>query len=84
VLRKPVTIQYSDEERTPYPRFRARIAQTRDPVGGERCVASYLCSASCTVDCISMQSAMLIPCAAIVLLGVYPQPLLDLLTKILP
>jgi NADH-quinone oxidoreductase subunit I len=57
MLRKPVTIQYPEEKRTPYPRFRARIVLTRDPDGGERCVACYLCSAACPVDCISMQSA---------------------------
>ena len=57
MLRRPVTIQYPEEKRTPYPRFRARIVLTRDPDGGERCVACYLCSAACPVDCISMQSA---------------------------
>jgi NADH-quinone oxidoreductase subunit I len=57
MLRRPVTIQYPEEKRTPSPRFRARIVLTRDPEGGERCVACYLCSAACPVDCISMQSA---------------------------
>jgi len=57
MLRRPVTIQYPEQKRTPYPRFRARIVLTRDPDGGERCVACYLCSAACPVDCISMQSA---------------------------
>jgi len=57
MLRKPVTIQYPEEKRTPYPRYRARIVLTRDPDGGERCVACYLCSAACPVDCISMQAA---------------------------
>lgn len=57
MLRTPVTIQYPEQRRAPYPRFRARIVLTRDPEGGERCVACYLCSAACPVDCISMQSA---------------------------
>jgi NADH-quinone oxidoreductase subunit I len=57
MLRKPVTIQYPEEKRTPYPRYRARIVLTRDPDGGERCVACYLCSAACPVDCISMPAA---------------------------
>jgi NADH-quinone oxidoreductase subunit I len=56
IFRRPVTIQYPEEKRTPYPRYRARIVLTRDPDGGERCVACYLCSAACPVDCISMQS----------------------------
>ena len=56
MVRKPVTIQYPEEKRIPFPRFRGRIVLTRDPDGGERCVACYLCSAACPVDCISMQS----------------------------
>ncbi len=57
MLRPPVTIQYPEEKRTPYPRYRARMILTRDPGGGERCVACHLCSAACPVDCISMQAA---------------------------
>jgi len=57
MLRKPVTVQYPEEKRQPHPRYRARIVLTRDPDGGERCVACYLCSAACPVDCISMQAA---------------------------
>jgi NADH-quinone oxidoreductase subunit I len=57
IFRRPVTIRYPEEKRTPFPRYRARIVLTRDPDGGERCVACYLCSAACPVDCISMQSA---------------------------
>ena len=53
----PVTIQYPEEKRTPFPRYRARMVLTRDPDGEERCVACYLCSAACPVDCISMQAA---------------------------
>ena len=57
MFRRPVTIQYPEQKRIPPPRFRARIVLTRDPDGGERCVACYLCSAACPVDCISMESA---------------------------
>ena len=57
IFRRPVTIQYPEVKRIPSPRYRARIVLTRDPDGGERCVACYLCSAACPVDCISMQSA---------------------------
>ena len=57
LFKKPVTYQYPEQKRTPFPRYRARIVLTRDPDGGERCVACYLCSAACPVDCISMQAA---------------------------
>ncbi len=57
MFRKPVTVQYPEQKRQPPPRYRARIVLTRDPDGEERCVACYLCSANCPVDCISMQSA---------------------------
>ena len=57
LFRKPTTIQYPEEKRTPAPRYRARMVLTRDPDGGERCVACHLCSAACPVDCISMQAA---------------------------
>jgi NADH-quinone oxidoreductase subunit I len=59
MFRRPVTIQYPEQKRVPPPRYRARIILTRDPDGGERCVACYLCSGACPVDCISMQSAEL-------------------------
>jgi NADH-quinone oxidoreductase subunit I len=57
LFKKPATIQYPEEKRTPPPRYRARIVLTRDPDGNERCVACHLCSAACPVDCISMQAA---------------------------
>ncbi len=57
MFKKPVTVQYPEEKRTPYERYRARIVLTRDPQGDERCVACHLCSAACPVNCISMQAA---------------------------
>ena len=57
LFRKPITEQYPEEKRTLPERSRARIVLTRNPDGGERCVACYLCSAVCPVSCISMQSA---------------------------
>ena len=57
MFRKPVTVQYPEERRVLPERTRARIVLTRDPEGEERCVACYLCSAACPVDCISMQAA---------------------------
>ena len=57
LFRKPITEEYPEFKRRLPSRTRARIILTRDPDGGERCVACYLCSAVCPVSCISMQSA---------------------------
>lgn len=50
------TVQYPDEKPYLAPRFRGRIILSRDPDGGERCVACYLCAVACPVDCIALQS----------------------------
>lgn len=55
-FRKRVTVQYPDEKPTLAARFRGRIILSCDPDGGERCVACYLCSAVCPVDCIALQA----------------------------
>ena len=57
LFRKPITEQYPEYKRPLPARSRARIILTRDPDGGERCVACYLCSAVCPVSCISMEAA---------------------------
>jgi NADH-quinone oxidoreductase subunit I len=57
LFRKPITEEYPEFKRKLPTRTRARIILTRDPDGGERCVACYLCSAVCPVNCISMQSS---------------------------
>lgn len=54
---KRVTVQYPEEKPYLPPRWRGRIILSRDPDGGERCVACYLCAAACPVDCIALQSA---------------------------
>jgi NADH-quinone oxidoreductase subunit I len=51
-----VTVQYPDEQIALPPRWKGRIVLTRDPDGAERCVACYLCSAACPVDCIALQA----------------------------
>ena len=55
-FRRRETYQYPDEKRLPPPRWRGRIILSRDPDGGERCVACYLCAVACPVDCISLQA----------------------------
>jgi len=54
---KPVTVQYPEQKPVIPERYRGRIVLTRDPDGEERCVACYLCSSVCPVDCITIQAA---------------------------
>jgi NADH-quinone oxidoreductase subunit I len=53
---KKETVQYPEEKPYLPPRWRGRIILSRDPDGGERCVACYLCAVACPVDCISLQA----------------------------
>ncbi|WP_243438476.1 NADH-quinone oxidoreductase subunit NuoI [Fundidesulfovibrio soli] len=57
VFEAPITEQYPEYKRVLPERSRGRIILTRSPDGQERCVACYLCSGACPVNCISMQSA---------------------------
>jgi NADH-quinone oxidoreductase subunit I len=57
MFHKRITVQYPDQKFKLPPRYRGRIVLTRDPDGGERCVACYLCAVACPVDCISLQNA---------------------------
>lgn len=56
LFRGKETFQYPEEKQTIPPRWRGRIVLTRDPDGGERCVACYLCAVACPVDCIALQA----------------------------
>ena len=53
---KRATIQYPDVKKRLAPRWRGRIILSKDPDGGERCVACYLCAVVCPVDCIALQA----------------------------
>ena len=55
-FRPKVTIQYPEQKPYLPPRWRGRIVLTRDPDGAERCVACYLCSSACPVNCIALQA----------------------------
>ncbi|MBI1910946.1 MAG: NADH-quinone oxidoreductase subunit NuoI [Deltaproteobacteria bacterium] len=55
-FKKRVTVQYPEEKPYLPPRWRGRIILSRDPDGGERCVACYLCAVACPVDCIALQA----------------------------
>lgn len=56
MFRPKATIQYPEEKPYLPPRWRGRIILSRDPDGGERCVACYLCAVACPVDCIALQA----------------------------
>ena len=56
-VRPRETVGYPEERRVIPPRWRGRIILSRDPDGEERCVACYLCSVACPVDCISLEAA---------------------------
>ena len=51
-----VTVQYPEKKAYLSPRWRGRIILSRDPDGGERCVACYLCAVACPVGCIALQA----------------------------
>jgi NADH-quinone oxidoreductase subunit I len=55
-FRPRVTIPYPEVKARLAPRYRGRIVLSRDPDGGERCVACYLCAVACPVDCIALQA----------------------------
>ena len=55
-FQKRVTVQYPEEKPYLAPRYRGRIVLSRDPDGGERCVACNLCAVACPVDCIALQA----------------------------
>jgi len=55
-FRRRETVQYPEEMPSLPPRYRGRIILSRDPDGGERCVACYLCSVACPVGCIALQA----------------------------
>lgn len=56
LFHRRVTVRYPEEKHYLPPRWRGRIVLSRDPDGGERCVACYLCAAACPVDCIALQA----------------------------
>ncbi len=57
MFRKRETVLYPEVRAHLAPRWRGRIILSRDPDGGERCVACYLCAVACPVGCISLQAA---------------------------
>jgi NADH-quinone oxidoreductase subunit I len=56
LFRSNETVLYPEHKPYLPPRWRGRIILSRDPEGGERCVACYLCAVACPVDCIALQA----------------------------
>ena len=57
LFKRKATVLYPEEKPKLPARWRGRIVLTRNANGRERCVACYLCSTVCPVDCISLQRA---------------------------
>jgi NADH-quinone oxidoreductase subunit I len=55
-FRRRETVLYPEQKPNLPPRWRGRIILSRDPDGGERCVACDLCAIACPPDCISLQA----------------------------
>ena len=55
VFRKPVTLQYPDQKKPMFPRYRGRHFLERYDDGSERCVCCGLCAAACPADAIYME-----------------------------
>ncbi len=56
ILGKPITQNYPEERRTPYPRFHGLHMLLRDEEGREKCVACGLCAAVCPARCITVEA----------------------------
>src|SRR5262245_18985557 len=56
IPKRKQTVQYTDVPVTVQPRYRGQHLLHVDENGKEKCVASYLCAAACTSDCIYIEA----------------------------
>jgi NADH-quinone oxidoreductase subunit I len=55
-FRKPITMRYPQQKRTPHERFRGAQQLVKDENGRLKCVACNLCATVCPVQCIQVEA----------------------------
>jgi NADH-quinone oxidoreductase chain I len=54
-FKKPITLRYPQEKRTPHERFRGAQQLLKDENGKLKCVACFLCATACPAECIYIE-----------------------------
>lgn len=57
MFEKPTTIQYPEEKRAVFPRFRGKHVLERYDNGLEKCIGCELCAGACPAECILVEAA---------------------------